>query len=110
MKYSQIRTKASQELKAKLVKQLGGKCVDCNQMPHIVAMDFDHIDPKLKKYNVARLIQAASTGEPVWVERLNEEILKCVLRCSNCHRIKTHQCKEIAKYRKNGHSKRFLFQ
>jgi len=59
-------------------------CVDCkNTYPHYV-MDFDHIDDN-KEFSIS---WAAMNG--LSKERISEEISKCELVCSNCHRIRTH--------------------
>lgn len=59
-------------------------CTDCgNRFPPCV-MDFDHLDPKQKKFGIA-------SGSTYTVERLKEEIAKCELVCANCHRIRTHK-------------------
>ena len=59
------------------------KCIDCGNKDYRV-LDFDHIKGE-KKNNVSALIK----GSYSW-ELILKEILKCEIRCSNCHRIKTH--------------------
>lgn len=71
-------------LKRQLVDSLGGKCIDCGYSSHLAALDFDHIDPSKKTSTISRLLPAAS------MEYLLEEVSKCVIRCANCHRIKTN--------------------
>ena len=56
-------------------------CVDCPEKDPI-CLDFDH--QRDKKKNVSSL---ASSG--VSLETIKEEIAKCEVRCSNCHRRKT---------------------
>jgi hypothetical protein len=57
-------------------------CVDCGESDPVV-LDFDHV--RGSKYcAVSRLISA---GFPI--SRLQAEMDKCVVRCSNCHRRKT---------------------
>ena len=60
-------------------------CSDCKQRFPSYVMDFDHRDPKLKEFNIGT---AVSHGF-AW-ERIEAEIAKCDLVCSNCHRIRTH--------------------
>jgi hypothetical protein len=56
-------------------------CKDCGRFyPHYV-MDFDHLGNKVM--NVSRMIGYKR-------ERIEQEIAKCDLVCSNCHRIRTH--------------------
>lgn len=58
-------------------------CSDCGGRFHFSAMDFDHIgDDKFK--GVAVLVNHGSRKQ-IW-----EEIAKCELVCSNCHRVRTY--------------------
>ena len=68
----------------RLVDELGGKCIDCGFKAHLAALEFDHVDPSTKKFEIGRRICQKDYLE------LLDEVKKCVLRCANCHRIKTH--------------------
>lgn len=57
-------------------------CVDCGESDPVV-LDFDHVDPASKSDNVSRLMSTASPGV------LLREIVKCQVRCANCHRMRT---------------------
>lgn len=58
-------------------------CVDCGvRYPHYV-LDFDHRDPSKKNMCVAYLVRYSTP-------KMLEEIKKCDLVCSNCHRERTH--------------------
>lgn len=58
-------------------------CSDCgSKFPH-VAMDFDHVTGT-KIVNVSRLARSACS----W-KKMFDEILKCEVVCSNCHRVRT---------------------
>lgn len=57
-------------------------CVDCSE-DNPVVLDFDHVRGD-KAFDISRMISA---GMPL--ARLQAEIDKCVVRCSNCHRKKT---------------------
>lgn len=59
------------------------KCEHCG-FSDIRTLDFDHIDPATKKFNIARGIG----GRYSWDEIL-KEIKKCRILCANCHRIRT---------------------
>jgi hypothetical protein len=63
----------------------GKSCVDCgeNRKP---TLDFDHVDPKTKKFSISQVAKIPGRRPEVL-----EEIKKCVIRCSNCHRIRTAQ-------------------
>lgn len=55
-------------------------CRDCNKKyPHYV-MDFDHRERSLKKINV---------GYSRSIKKTIDEIKKCDIVCSNCHRVRT---------------------
>ncbi len=57
-------------------------CVDCGESDPIV-LEFDHVHGK----KVAAI--SAMIGRGFSLERIKEEIEKCEVRCSNCHRRKT---------------------
>lgn len=59
-------------------------CVDCKQSYPWYVMDFDHIDPNTKINDVSRMIGSS-------LKSLEEEIAKCEVVCSNCHRKRTFQ-------------------
>jgi hypothetical protein len=59
-------------------------CVDCGISYPTYVMDFDHREGTSKVESVSRLATMASKA------RILEEVAKCDLVCSNCHRIRTH--------------------
>lgn len=65
--------------KRKMVEYKGGKCICCGFDKHYSALDFHHLDPAIKEFNLTR----NSIG---W-DKLKPELDKCVLLCSNCHRM-----------------------
>ena len=56
------------------------KCAKCSE-DHPACLDFHHDDPNEKEFSLAR---AASMGYSI--ERIKEEMAKCTVLCSNCHR------------------------
>ena len=58
-------------------------CVDCGES-NVLALEFDHLHSK--KFDIG----TALGGNTKIASRVKEEIKKCVVRCSTCHRIKTH--------------------
>lgn len=74
--------KCSQARKAKAVALLGGACVVCGLEDHSAVYDFHHRDPSQKDFAISR-------GKN-W-DIIAEELKKCDLVCSNCHR-KIHTC------------------
>ncbi len=58
-------------------------CCLCGYNEHPVALDFDHLEPKDKKFTIGtKYIQAKE-------EDLLKEIQKCRILCANCHRVET---------------------
>lgn len=66
------RREKIQELKTNL------SCTKCNESRHWL-LDFHHIDPTKKDFQL-------SQGERYGWEKVEQEIDKCVVLCSNCHR------------------------
>jgi len=66
----------------KRYKQIFGKCIDCGITDYRV-LQFDHL--KDKKDDISKLVNEANS-----IKSLKSEIKKCVVRCANCHQIKTH--------------------
>ena len=62
--------------KAIMIEMLGGKCVDCGTTENL---QFDHIDPSKKSFNISCVLS----------ERMLTELEKCELRCGDCHLEKT---------------------
>ena len=58
-------------------------CHDCKNSYPTYVMDFDHREPKEKRFDIARCM-----AHPI--EKILKEIEKCDVVCSNCHRIRTH--------------------
>ncbi len=55
-------------------------CARCGEN-HLATLDFHHNDPSQKEHNVGYMIQWAFSRE-----RILEEVAKCTVLCSNCHR------------------------
>ena len=58
------------------------RCVDCGLRDPIV-LEFDHVRGE-KVDSISAMIMA-----PASIATLKAEVAKCVVRCANCHRIKT---------------------
>lgn len=72
-----------ENLRKVLEEKKSHPCTDCGCSYPPCVMDFDHLyDKKDKVSNLVR--------DQVSVNTLLEEISKCELVCSNCHRIRTH--------------------
>lgn len=72
-----------EELRAMVLEHLTQHpCVDCGTAD-VRVLDFDHVTG-VKKFGIAEGIT-----DQVNPQVLRDEIEKCVVRCANCHRIKT---------------------
>jgi transposase len=67
------------KLKELLVAEAGGRCCICGYDRHVRALEFHHIDPETKRF------QISWNGVTQSLETLRREARKCVLLCSNCH-------------------------
>jgi|TARA_B100001094_G_scaffold332524_1_gene405012 hypothetical protein len=61
----------------------GKPCQDCGKTYDPICMDFHHEQPELKKDEIRMLLRDGYSMEIV-----QAEIDKCVLICSNCHRLR----------------------
>jgi len=62
------------------VEYKGGSCINCGYNKYVGALDFHHLDPSKKDFEISRLKSLK------FDERIKQELDKCVLLCSNCHR------------------------
>lgn len=58
-------------------------CADCGGYFPAVAMDFDHLGPKIK--SVSSFVSGAYK-----IDLILQEIEKCEVVCACCHRVRTH--------------------
>lgn len=66
--------------KEELVKYKGGKCEICGYDKCIGALDFHHLDPSKKDFAIS------NSNIYKNLDKLKEEVDKCILVCANCHR------------------------
>jgi hypothetical protein len=64
-----------------LIEHLGGNCIQCGS---IELLQFDHIDPNTKEYEISKYISRVNIPEYIW-----NEIEKCQLLCLRCHKDKS---------------------
>lgn len=73
-------------IKIKAIQYMGSKCNDCSnsypEQPYVI-FDFHHLDPDEKEVGWDKLRLRS------W-KKIVDELDKCVLLCSNCHRIRHH--------------------
>lgn len=67
-----------QKVKKLLVEYKGGKCERCGYNKCIRALEFHHINPLEKKYQMSKVSNS--------FDILKKEADKCMLVCANCHR------------------------
>jgi hypothetical protein len=79
------KNRAAQLRKVKFIQELKSStpCTDCGKRYPYWVMDFDHLDGSSKDFNVSKM---STYG---WA-RIQQEIDKCEIVCSNCHRERTH--------------------
>ena len=63
------------------ILEKGGKCQKCglDLISNFFAADFHHLDPKLKSFAISDI------RDKSW-SVISDELKKCILLCSNCHR------------------------
>ena len=66
------------EVKRRLIEYKGGKCQICGYNRCQDALDFHHLDPSQKDYNIS--------GGTKSFDTVKSEVDKCILVCANCHR------------------------
>lgn len=94
-----FREKRNLEVKSRRVRNMKfiinylktNYCVDCGN-DNFMCLDFDHRDKETKLSIIADLARCSS------LERIQNEIDKCDVRCANCHRIRTAKQFEYYKY------------
>lgn len=80
--FNKYQTAKKKERKLHAIEYKGGKCEVCGLVgveSNQVVFDFHHLDPTLKDYTPSNLMDKS-------LERLHNELDKCILLCSNCHR------------------------
>lgn len=66
----------------------GKSCTDCGIVYPFYVMDWDHVKGT-KNFGISRAINSRKNKKVI-----QEELLKCELVCSNCHRIRTYNRKQ----------------
>lgn len=68
------------DFKLKCVEYKGGKCINCGYNKYYGALEFHHLNPEEKDFNISNIRTYKFN------KRITEELDKCVLLCANCHR------------------------
>ena len=72
----------SRQRKQDIVNYMGNQCYDCGNVFPACVYDCHHLDPTQKDFAISAKLDWKAT---------EQELDKCVLLCSNCHRIRHHQ-------------------
>lgn len=75
--------KRKEEVRAWIREQKSVPCMDCGVRYPYYVMDFDHVEGE-KEFGVSAAANSYGANQ------IREEIAKCEVVCSNCHRIRTH--------------------
>ena len=73
------KLKRTKTIKDAAVQAMGGSCMKCGGVFRRSVFDFHHIDDKTG--SPSKLIGTNS------IEKIAEELSKCILLCANCHRM-----------------------
>lgn len=77
-KYKNRKSKFEYKIKmANLIKSLKIECFNCG-IDHPAVLDFHHVDPTKKDKDLSKFNS---------IKRILEEAKKCIVLCSNCHRV-----------------------
>jgi transposase len=72
-------SKRRRRVKRILVAEAGGQCAVCGYDRHPAALEFHHLDPASKSFNLSL------RGVTRRIDELRAEARKCVLLCATCH-------------------------
>jgi hypothetical protein len=75
----------TQSIKEQMVNYKGGECSRCGYDTYIGALEFHHLDPTQKDFNLSKL------KKNKFDEKIKDELDKCILVCANCHREIHHE-------------------
>jgi hypothetical protein len=92
MSKAEYRRERRKRLRQEAIERLGGECVRCGTTE---GLEFDHIDPKTKKFKVTDL-------DKYPIAEWWAEVDKCQLLCRPCHLEKSYEGGELAEPRQHG--------
>ena len=75
---NEATTERFQKYKQDCVDFLGGKCSKCGYSKCAAALEFHHLDPSEKDFEISK------SNKPL--NSVKKELSKCILVCSNCHK------------------------
>lgn len=77
--YSENTLNRRLTFKKKCVEYKGGSCMRCGYNKNLTALEFHHLNSQEKEFNPSKMMNK------IW-DVIENELDKCVLLCSNCHR------------------------
>ena len=80
-----LKFKKQNKEKADFILSLkeGKYCEKCGYNKCLASLDFHHLDPKQKDFNISDFKRTRGFSDLILI---NNEIKKCIVLCSNCHR------------------------
>ena len=70
------------KFKHKLIEYKGGKCCKCGYNKCEAALHFHHLNPKEKEFTLSQI----NLNDNIFsLEKVLQEVDKCILLCANCH-------------------------
>lgn len=78
---SQRTSNWRRSIKERIVTAMGSKCQICSYNKCNSALEFHHLDPSIKEFSFGKII-----ANPIRISSILNELEKCILLCSNCHR------------------------
>lgn len=81
----------SHSFKDKIVDYLGARgleymCQDCGYSTIPDILEFHHLDPAIKEFDLGRVSKTSSID--TFIENIVPELDKCILLCPNCHKTR----------------------
>lgn len=76
-----ITNTRNRDRKKAAVEHFGSKCHDCQRVFPQCVYEFHHLDPKGKDMNPSAALNMSE-------ERMWNELKKCIMVCSNCHKMR----------------------
>ena len=76
--WNKLSTLRQKDTKRKCVEYKGGSCIICGYNKCNAALEFHHLDPNEKDFEISSKLTSS------W-EKIQQELDKCILVCSNCH-------------------------
>ena len=82
MSRSTAITAIRRAIKKQLIRYKGGKCEICGYDKCEGALQFHHLNPEEKDFDISKAINSSSGVD---MTSLYKEVDKCILLCANCH-------------------------